>query len=56
MYETERLVESLFKENIDIRNVVVNQVLMCDIPLQKNEIRGPKNIENFCNFLIETKK
>jgi len=32
VYETERLVESLFKENIDIRNVVVNQVLMCDNP------------------------
>ena len=89
VYETERLVESLFKENIDIRNVVVNQVLMCEnpdkckmcrsrikmqkkylekieemfedfhiikVPLQKNEIRGPKNIENFCNFLIENKK
>ena len=26
VYETERLVESLFKENIDIRNVVINQV------------------------------
>ena len=32
MYETERLVESLFKENIDIRNVVINQVLMCENP------------------------
>ena len=32
VYETERLVESLFKENIDIRNVVINQVLMCDNP------------------------
>ena len=89
VYETERLVESLFKENIDIRNVIVNQVLMCDnpdkckmcrsrvkmqkkylekieemfedfhiikVPLQKNEIRGPKNIENFCKFLIEKNK
>ena len=86
VYETERLIESLFKENIDIRNVIVNQVLMCDnpdkcrmcksrmkmqkkylerieemfedfhiikIPLQKNEIRGPKNIENFSKFLLE---
>ena len=89
VYETERLVESLFKENIDIRNVVVNQVLMCDnpdkckmcksrtkmqkkylekieemfedfhiikVPLQKNEIRGAKNLENFYKFLIESKK
>ena len=32
VYETERLVESLFKENIDIRNVVINQVLMCENP------------------------
>ena len=89
VYETERLIESLFKENIDIRNVIVNQVLMCEnpdkcrmcksrmkmqkkylerieemfedfhitkIPLQKNEIRGPKNIENFSKFLIEKKK
>ena len=89
VYETERLIESLFKENIDIRNVVVNQVLMCEdpdkcrmcksrmkmqkkhlerieemfedfhitkIPLQKNEIRGPKNIENFSKFLLEKKK
>ena len=88
VYETERLIESLFKENIDIRNVVVNQVLMCEnsnckmcksrmamqkkylerieemfedfhitkIPLQKNEIRGPKNLESFSNFLIEKKK
>ena len=88
VYETERLIESLFKENIDIRNVIVNQVLMCEnpdkcrmcksrmkmqkkyldrieemfedfhitkIPLQKNEIRGPKNIENFSKFLIEKK-
>ena len=86
VYETERLVESLFKENIDIRNVVINQVLMCDnpdkckmcrsrvkmqkkylekieemfedfhiikVPLQKNEIRGTKNIEEFSNFLIK---
>ena len=86
VYETERLVESLFKENIDIRNVVINQVLMCDnpdkckmcrsrvkmqkkylekieemfedfhiikVPLQKNEIRGAKNIEDFSRFLIE---
>ena len=89
VYETERLVESLFKENIDIRNVVVNQVLMCDnpdkckmcksrtkmqkkylekieemfedfhiikVPLQKNESRGAKNLENFYKFLIESKK
>ena len=89
VYETERLIESLFKENIDIRNVIVNQVLMCEnpdkcrmcksrmkmqqkylerieemfedfhitkIPLQKNEIRGPKNIENFSKFLLEKKK
>ena len=89
VYETERLIESLFKENIDIRNVIVNQVLMCEnpdkcrmcksrmkmqqkyleriedmfedfhitkIPLQKNEIRGPKNIDNFSKFLIEKKK
>ena len=89
VYETERLVESLFKENIDIRNVVINQVLMCDnpdkckmcrsrvkmqkkylekieemfedfhiikVPLQKNEIRGAKNLENFYKFLIESKK
>ena len=89
VYETERLVESLFKENIDIRNVVVNQVLMCDnpdkckmcrsrikmqkkylekieemfedfhiikVPLQKSEIRGAKNLENFYKFLIESKK
>ena len=89
VYVTERLVESLFKENIDIRNVVVNQVLMCDnpdkckmcksrtkmqkkylekieemfedfhiikVPLQKNEIRGAKNLENFYKFLIESKK
>ena len=89
VYETERLVESLFKENIDIRNVVVNQVLMCDnpdkckmcksrtkmqkkylekieemfedfhiikVPLQKNEIRGAKNLENFYKFFIESKK
>ena len=89
VYETERLVESLFKENIDIRNVVVNQVLMCDnpdkckmcksrtkmqkkylekieemfedfhivkVPLQKNEIRGAKNLENFYKFLLESKK
>lgn len=88
VYETERLIESLFKENIDIRNVIVNQVLMCEnpdkckmcksrmkmqkkylerieemfedfhitkIPLQKNEIRGPKNIENFSKFLLEKK-
>ena len=86
VYETERLVESLFKENIDIRNVIINQVLMCDnpdkckmcksrvkmqkkylekieemfedfhiikVPLQKNEIRGAKNIEDFSRFLIE---
>ena len=32
VYETERLVEILFKENIEIRNVVVNQVLMCEDP------------------------
>jgi len=89
VYETERLVESLFKENIDIRNVIINQVLMCDnpdkckmcrsrvkmqkkylekieemfedfhiikVPLQKNEIRGPKNIEDFSKFLIEKNK
>ena len=89
VYETERLIESLFKENIDIRNVIVNQVLMCEnpdkcrmcksrmkmqqkylerieemfedfhitkIPLQKNEIRGPKNIDNFSKFLLEKKK
>ena len=89
VYETERLVESLFKENIDIRNVVINQVLMCDnpdkckmcrsrvkmqkkylekieemfedfhiikVPLQKNEIRGSKNIEDFSKFLIEKTK
>ena len=86
VYETERLVEILFKENIEIRNVVVNQVLMCEdpnkckmcksrikmqkkylekieemfedfhiikVPLQKNEIRGTKNIEEFSNFLIK---
>ena len=89
VYETERLVEILFKENIEIRNVVVNQVLMCEdpnkckmcksrikmqkkylekieemfedfhiikVPLQKNEIRGPKNIEDFSKFLIEKNK
>ena len=89
VYETERLVESLFKENIDIRNVVINQVLMCDnpdkckmcrsrvkmqkkylekieemfedfhiikVPLQKNEIRGSKTIEDFSKFLIEKTK
>ena len=89
VYETERLIESLFKENIDIRNVIVNQVLMCEnpdkcrmcksrmnmqkkylerieemfedfhiikIPLQKNEIRGPKNIERFSRFLVEKQK
>ena len=89
VYETERLVESLFKENIDIRNVVINQVLMCDhpdkckmcrsrvkmqkkylekieemfedfhiikVPLQKNEIRGTKTIEEFGNFLIKKNK
>ena len=89
VYETERLVEILFKENIEIRNVVVNQVLMCDdpnkckmcksrmrmqkkylekieemfedfhiikVPLQKNEIRGSKNIEDFSKFLIEKTK
>ena len=89
VYETERLVESLFKENIDIRNVIINQVLMCDnpdkckmcksrvkmqkkyldkieemfedfhiikVPLQKNEIRGGKDIEIFSKFLIEKKK
>ena len=88
VYETERLIESLFKENIDIRNVIVNQVLMCEnpdkcrmcksrmkmqkkyldrieemfedfhitkVPLQKNEIRGSKNIEDFSKFLIEKK-
>ena len=27
-----------------------------NIPLQKNEIRGPKNIENFSKFLLEKKK
>ena len=86
VYETERLVEILFKENIEIRNVVVNQVIMCEdpnnckmcrsrvkmqkkylekieemfedfhiikVPLQKNEIRGTKNIEEFSNFLIK---
>ena len=86
VYETERLVEILFKENIEIRNVVVNQVLMCEdpnkckmcksrikmqkkylekieemfedfhiikVPLQKNEIRGTKNIEEFSNFMIK---
>ena len=86
VYETERLVEILFKENIEIRNVVVNQVLMCEdpnkckmcksrikmqkkylekieemfedfhiikVPLQKNEIRRTKNIEEFSNFLIK---
>ena len=86
VYETERLVEILFKENIEIRNVVVNQVLICEdpnkckmcksrikmqkkylekieemfedfhiikVPLQKNEIRGTKNIEEFSNFLIK---
>jgi arsenite-transporting ATPase len=86
VYETERLIESLFKENIDIRNVIVNQVLMCDndtkckmcksrikmqkkyldrieemfedfhiikVPLQKNEIRGTKNIEEFSRFLLK---
>lgn len=86
VYETERLVEILFKENIEIRNVVVNQVLMCEdpnkckmcksrikmqkkylekieemfedfhiikVPLQKNEIKGTKNIEEFSNFLIK---
>ena len=89
VYETERLVEILFKENIEIRNVVVNQVLMCEdpnkckmcksrikmqkkylekieemfedfhiikVPLQKNEIRGSKNIEDFSKFLIEKTK
>ena len=89
VYETERLIETLFEGNIDIRNVVVNQVLMCEnsekckmcksrmkmqkkylerieemfedfhiikIPLQKNEIRGPKNLESFSNFLVEKKK
>lgn len=89
VYETERLIESLFKENIDIRNVIVNQVLMCEnpdkcrmcrsrmkmqkkyldrieemfedfhitkIPLQKNEIRGPKEIDSFSKFLLEKKK
>ena len=89
VYETERLVEILFKENIEIRNVVVNQVLMCDdpnkckmcksrmrmqkkylekieemfedfhiikVPLQKNEIRGTKTIEEFGNFLIKKNK
>ena len=89
VYETERLVEILFKENIEIRNDVVNQVLMCDdpnkckmcksrmrmqkkylekieemfedfhiikVPLQKNEIRGTKTIEEFGNFLIKKNK
>lgn len=89
VYETERLIESLFKENIDIRNVVVNQILMCEnpdkckmcrsrmkmqkkyldriedmfedfhitkIPLQKNEIRGPQNIDNFSQFLLKENK
>ena len=88
VYETERLAESLFKENIDIRNLVVNQVLMCDnpdkckmcksrikmqtkylkkieemfedfhiikVPLQKNEIRGTKDIEYFSQFLNDNK-
>ena len=89
VYETERLIETLFEGNIDIRNVVVNQVLMkgnddkcrmcksrikmqkkylerieemfedfhiIKIPLQKTEIRGPKNLESFSKFLIEKKK
>lgn len=88
VYETERLAESLFKENIDIRNLVVNQVLMCEnpdkckmcksrikmqtqyikkieemfedfhiikVPLQKNEIRGSKDIDYFSQFLLDNK-
>ena len=87
VYETERLIEALYKDDIDIRNIVVNQVLvnennckMCKtrmkmqgkyleqiyemfedfhiikVPLQKNEIRGTKTIEEFGNFLIKKNK
>ena len=85
VYETERLIEALYKDDIDIRNIVVNQVLinennckMCKtrmkmqgkyleqiyemfedfhivkIPLQKNEIRGTENLENFGKFLLNS--
>ena len=91
VYETERLINSLFDSGIDIRNVVVNQVLwndnddkskgcrMCNArrkmqgkyiqqikemyddfhivmcPLQKQEIRGEKELRRFAGFLMDGK-
>lgn len=88
LYETERLVQELTRNEIDTHNIIVNQVLMlgakesnckmCNarmkiqkkymeeiddlyedmhiikLPLLHNEVRGPKSVESFSKFLVET--
>ena len=43
MYETERLTQDLMKFNIDIRNIVINQVLMndskCDMCIARQKMQ-----------------
>lgn len=45
MYETERLTQDLMKFNIDIRNIVINQVLLdnttkCDMCQARRKMQG----------------
>lgn len=61
MYETERLIQELFKYEIDIRNIIINQVLfemgnckMCKsrVAMQKKYIDSIKEL--FEDFHITT--
>lgn len=45
MYETERLIQELFKYEIDIRNIVINQVLFdqgdnCKMCISRRKMQG----------------
>ena len=51
MYETERLIQELFKFEIDIRNIVINQVIF-----DEGKIKFYLIIGNHCKMCISRRK